>query len=118
MDTLHEQGGGWSGWRRLLLQVITGAVNPAGRLTATWYQPEDMARIGDITDYRMHSNATSGFPGRTYRYFTGAPLYPFGYGLSYTTFAYAGFAVRGCSRAWIRFRVEGDGVFFWGGGAP
>jgi beta-glucosidase len=60
-------------------QVLAGAANPAGRLPLTFYR--DVADLPAFDDYRM--------AGRTYRYFTGTPVYGFGYGLSYTTFAYA-----------------------------
>ncbi|HJT89401.1 MAG TPA: glycoside hydrolase family 3 C-terminal domain-containing protein [Bryobacteraceae bacterium] len=61
-----------------LADVLFGDYNPAGRLPVTFYQSVD--QLPPFTDYRMQ--------GRTYRYFDGEPLYPFGYGLSYTTFAY------------------------------
>jgi beta-glucosidase len=58
--------------------VLFGDYNPGGRLPVTFYKSVD--DVPDFTDYNMK--------GRTYRYFNGKPLYPFGYGLSYTTFAY------------------------------
>jgi beta-glucosidase len=58
--------------------VLTGAYNPAGRLPVTFYRSTD--DLPPFEDYDM--------VGRTYRYFEGDPLYPFGHGLSYTTFAY------------------------------
>lgn len=62
-----------------LVDVLTGAVNPAGRLTQTWVR--DILELPDMMNYDITA-------GRTYMYYTGSPLYPFGYGLSYTTFAY------------------------------
>jgi len=60
-------------------EVLFGAYNPAGRLPVTFYQ--STADLPDFRDYAMAN--------RTYRYFTGKPLYAFGHGLSYTTFEYA-----------------------------
>ncbi len=68
-----EQGG------RAIADVITGAYNPAGRLPITVYRGND--QLPAFTDYSMK--------GRTYRYLGAAPEYPFGYGLSYTHFAYS-----------------------------
>ena len=59
-------------------EVLFGDYNPAGRLPVTFYAKT--ADLPEFTDYRMAD--------RTYRYFTGKPLFPFGYGLSYTTFQY------------------------------
>ncbi|MBN2666548.1 MAG: glycoside hydrolase family 3 C-terminal domain-containing protein [Bacteroidales bacterium] len=61
-----------------IADVIFGDYNPAGRLPVTFYKSEK--DLPPFENYRMHN--------RTYRYFTGEPLYPFGYGLSYTTFKY------------------------------
>jgi beta-glucosidase len=58
--------------------VLTGRSNPAGRLPLTFYR--SVADLPPFDDYRM--------AGRTYRYFAGTPVYPFGHGLSYTRFAY------------------------------
>lgn len=58
--------------------VLVGRYNPAGRLPVTFYK--DTLQLPDFQDYRMR--------GRTYRYMKAEPLYPFGYGLSYTTFDY------------------------------
>ena len=74
-----------------LAAVASGAANPAGRLTATWYTPAGLAAIGDITDYRMRPEG--GYPGRTYRYTTAEVLYPFGYGLSYSAFSYSNLTI-------------------------
>ncbi|MDH7493037.1 MAG: glycoside hydrolase family 3 C-terminal domain-containing protein, partial [Candidatus Saccharicenans sp.] len=59
--------------------VLFGDYNPAGRLPVTFYKSSD--DLPAFTDYRME--------GRTYRYFKKEPLFPFGYGLSYTRFRYS-----------------------------
>ena len=65
--------------------VLFGDYNPAGRLPVTFYASTD--QLPDFNDYTME--------GRTYRYFRGEPLYPFGYGLSYTSFSYGQAKVAG-----------------------
>ena len=62
-----------------LADVLFGDYNPAGRLPVTFYRAA--ADLPPFTDYSMK--------GRTYRFFTGQALYPFGYGLSYTSFSYS-----------------------------
>jgi beta-glucosidase len=62
-----------------IADVLFGDYNPAGRLPVTFYKSTE--DLPPFEDYRME--------GRTYRYFRGQPLFPFGYGLSYTTFAYS-----------------------------
>jgi beta-glucosidase len=66
-----------------IADVIFGDYNPAGRLPVTFYR--SVEDLPDFEDYSMKN--------RTYRYFTGTPVYPFGYGLSYTTFRYASLEV-------------------------
>ena len=63
-----------------LADVLFGDYNPAGRLVQTWVKSMD--DLPPMMDYNIRN-------GRTYMYFKGQPLYPFGYGLSYTTFAYS-----------------------------
>ncbi len=65
-----------------LADVLFGDYNPGGRLVQTW--PRSMDQLPPMMDYNIRN-------GRTYMYFKGEPLYPFGYGLSYTTFAYSNF---------------------------
>jgi beta-glucosidase len=63
-----------------IADTLSGKNNPAGRLPVTFYK--DVNQLPNFEDYSME--------GRTYRYFHGEPLWPFGYGLSYTTFSYSG----------------------------
>ena len=62
-----------------LADILFGRYNPAGRLPVTFYN--STADLPDFRDYNMQ--------GHTYRYFDGEVLYPFGYGLSYNTYAYS-----------------------------
>jgi len=63
--------------------VLFGNVNPAGRLPVTFYQAAE--KLPEFDNYSMQ--------GRTYRYFSGKPLYPFGHGLSYSRFEYAALSI-------------------------
>jgi len=64
-------------------ETLSGKNNPAGRLPITFYKGVD--QLPNFEDY--------GMANRTYRYFSGKPLYPFGYGLSYTKFSYSDLSV-------------------------
>jgi beta-glucosidase len=72
-----EEGG------RAIADTLSGANNPGGRLPVTLYA--DVNQLPKFEDYSMK--------GRTYRYFTGTPLWPFGHGLSYTNFSYGTLAL-------------------------
>ena len=63
-----------------IAESLSGRNNPAGRLPVTFYT--GVSQLPPFEDYSMK--------GRTYRYFDGVPLYPFGYGMSYTSFGYSG----------------------------
>jgi len=66
-----------------IAETLSGKNNPAGRLPVTFYT--GLEQLPPFEDYGMQN--------RTYRYFHGKPLYPFGYGLSYTTFSYSGLSL-------------------------
>ncbi len=77
-DALIQAWYGGQGGPYALADIIFGDYNPSGKLPVTFYA--STGQLPDFLDYDMK--------GRTYRYFDGTPLYPFGYGLSYTTFTY------------------------------
>jgi beta-glucosidase len=77
--------------------VLFGDYNPAGRLPVTFYA--STGELGDFENYHM----TDG-KGKTYRYYTGKPLYPFGHGLSFTTFTYENMKVS-------KKKIGGDDAF-------
>jgi len=79
-----------------LADVLFGDYNPAGRLPVTYYKSVD--QLPPFTDYNM--------AGRTYRYFEGKPLYPFGYGLSYTRFEYSNLKSLEEVKAGENFRIS------------
>lgn len=75
---LNAWYGGQAGGQAIC-DILFGDYNPSGKLPLTFYRS-----VEDIPDYQNYS-----MQDRTYRYFRGAPVYPFGYGLSYTTFGYS-----------------------------
>ena len=80
LDAGQEQG-------NAIADALFGDHNPGGKLCSTWFR--DVDQLPNFHDYDIKH-------GRTYMYFRGDPLYPFGYGLSYTTFDYQ------------KIRIEGD----------
>jgi beta-glucosidase len=80
LDTWYpgQEGG------KAIADTLSGGNNPAGRLPVTFYQSTEQLPAFD--NYSM--------TGRTYRFFMGQPLYPFGYGLSYSNFSYSGLVVK------------------------
>jgi beta-glucosidase len=69
-----------------LADVLFGDYNPGGKLVQTW--PLSMEQLPPLMDYNIRN-------GRTYMYFKGDPLFPFGYGLSYTNFSFSNFKTSG-----------------------
>ncbi|XP_039068691.1 beta-xylosidase/alpha-L-arabinofuranosidase 2-like [Hibiscus syriacus] len=70
-----------------IADVIFGYYNPSGRLPMTWY-PQSYVDKVPMTNMNMRPNPLNGYPGRTYRFYTGETIYTFGDGLSYTTFSH------------------------------
>lgn len=83
---------------KAIADVLFGDYNPAGRLPVTFYKSVD--QLPPFDDYKME--------GRTYRYFRGEPLYPFGYGLSYTKFEYGNLRMNKSIKAGENLQVSVD----------
>ncbi|MDT0439933.1 MULTISPECIES: glycoside hydrolase family 3 C-terminal domain-containing protein [Streptomyces] len=85
-----------------LARVLAGDVPPAGRLPQTWYESD--ADLPDLLDYDVIGSR------QTYLYFEGTPLFPFGHGLSYTSFGYADLTARvGDGALRVSFQVTNAG---------
>ncbi|PKA52750.1 putative beta-D-xylosidase 2 [Apostasia shenzhenica] len=81
----------WAGYPgqhggKAIADVLFGFHNPSGKLPMTWY-PQAFADKVLMTDMRMRADPDRGYPGRSYRFYTGPVVYPFGYGLSYSKFS-------------------------------
>ena len=77
-DAILQAWYGGQAGGQAVAEVIFGRVNPSGKLPVTFYR--NVEQLPDFEDYNME--------GHTYRFFRGEPLYPFGYGLSYSKFVY------------------------------
>ncbi|RWW10488.1 hypothetical protein GW17_00025964 [Ensete ventricosum] len=82
----------WAGYPgaeggRAIADVVYGRYNPGGRLPITWFKSE-YTKLLPMTSMPLRPIDELGYPGRTYKFFDGQTVYPFGYGLSYTRFNY------------------------------
>ncbi|OVA08071.1 Glycoside hydrolase [Macleaya cordata] len=76
-----EEGG------RAIADIVFGKCNPGGRLPITWYEADYVNKL-PLTSMPLRPIKDLGYPKRTYKFYNGSTLYPFGYGLSYTNFTY------------------------------
>ncbi|KAH7573495.1 hypothetical protein ACOSQ2_007487 [Xanthoceras sorbifolium] len=70
-----------------IADVLFGTANPGGKLPMTWYPHDYLAKV-PMTNMGLRADPARGYPGRTYRFYKGPVIFPFGHGLSYTTFAH------------------------------
>ncbi|GAV71630.1 Glyco_hydro_3 domain-containing protein/Glyco_hydro_3_C domain-containing protein/Fn3-like domain-containing protein, partial [Cephalotus follicularis] len=77
-----EEGG------QAITDVVFGNYNPGGRLPLTWYEAGYVDML-PMTSMPLRPVDSFGYPGRTYKFYNGSTVYPFGYGLSYTNFTYS-----------------------------
>ncbi|XP_050379259.1 probable beta-D-xylosidase 2 isoform X2 [Argentina anserina] len=80
----------WAGYPgqaggQAIADIVFGISNPGGKLPMTWY-PDEYLKNLEMTDMGMRSRPSKGYPGRTYRFYKGPIVYPFGHGLGYTKF--------------------------------
>nr|POE48968.1 putative beta-d-xylosidase 2 [Quercus suber] len=82
----------WAGYPgaeggQAIADVVFGKYNPGGRLPLTWYQADYVDKI-PLTSLQLRPDDSKGYPGRTYKFYDGPTVFPYGYGLSYTKFIY------------------------------
>ncbi|CAH9055689.1 unnamed protein product [Cuscuta europaea] len=82
----------WTGYPgqeggRAVADVVFGSYNPGGKLPLTWYEAKYTEAL-PMTSLPLRPLEQLGYPGRTYKFFNGTTVYPFGHGLSYTNFTY------------------------------
>ncbi|KAJ7973046.1 Beta-D-xylosidase [Quillaja saponaria] len=70
-----------------IADVLFGTTNPGGKLPMTWYPDQYLSNL-PMTNMAMRPTHSTGYPGRTYRFYKGPVVYPFGHGLSYTNFVH------------------------------
>lgn len=88
---------------KAVAKVLFGDYNPGGRLPLTYYK--SLKDLPDFNDYDITK-------GRTYQYFKGDVLYPFGYGLSYTTFKYSNLQISdGLNEISVSFQLKNTGKY-------
>ena len=88
-----------AGGGRAVAELLFGKASPSGKLPVTFYTNDALSEMPAFTDYSMRN--------RTYRYYEGTPLYPFGYGLSYGSCSVVGLTAD-CESAQVRVRNSGE----------